>query len=175
MTTRSRFTFCMFVVSVCIDFFLFTRSNNPHQLTDQQHSIDADSTRIYVELFSTFEILQVSFLTMIEYYALPWKFAIIWVKWRVRPRPCMTFKHIIVVANTNIFVRNIGVKKITMGWFKMLSTITLIGVFKFNTLLVNFNIVSNTNFKILLMRQLPNLKIATSSIRFFVAFHFCGF
>ena len=58
MTTWIRLLFCTFVVRLCIWFFFLPVINYLHQLTNQHHSIDVDSTRIYVEFLSAFEIFR---------------------------------------------------------------------------------------------------------------------
>ena len=137
--------------------FLLPRSNYPYQLSYKQLLIDVDATRICEEFLSTFESFQVNLITTSEDYALLWTVSVICGKWRARSRPFMTFKHILVVTNTSTVVCNICGKRITTGWFKMISTITFIRVFKLRIMLNDFNIVSNMNFSIFLMHQLPNL------------------
>ena len=92
MTTWSRLLFCTFIVPICIWFLFLTRINNTHQLTNQQHSIDVDSTRICIEFLSTFG----SLITNIGDSSLFWSVAVKWGKWRARPRPCMTSRYILL-------------------------------------------------------------------------------
>ena len=110
-------------------------------MTNQHNLINVDTTkdmcRVLVHIREFVSLLDHNYWRFFVVLDSCWHMG----KWRAMPRPCMTFEYIFYVRNTSIFPCKIYVKRKKMGWFKILSIVTFIVVFKFRIMLSDFNIL----------------------------------